>query len=107
MIEGAKLVLGGREFVAPPLPLKIFRTKADWIKAVSGLSELPGPVEVEAITGLVHASLVRNYPELTVQEVEDLLDVVNMGPAIEAVMGVSGMKRPAGAATGEAPSPQS
>ena len=35
MIEGIKVNLGGREFVAPPIPLKIFRTKAAWFEAVS------------------------------------------------------------------------
>lgn len=104
MLEGAKLVLGGREFVAPPLPLKVFRTQQDWLRTVSQLDGLPGPEHVDAISGLVHASLVRNYPELTVQEVEDLLDLGNLRTAIEVVMGVSGVKK---GSPGEAPSPES
>lgn len=105
MIEGVKLNLSGREFVAPPLPLKVFRTKPDWIKAVGTIGGLPEPKHVEAIVGLVHASLVKNYPDLAIEEVEDLLDIHNMGPAIEAVMSVSGVKKPATGAPGEAESP--
>jgi len=96
LVEGIKINLGGREFVAPPLPLKVFRLHPDWFETLNDLTGLPTPETVEIMTQIILSSLHRNYPDLTAEELEDLLDVNNMPIAMRAVMGQ---------ATGEAVSP--
>jgi hypothetical protein len=87
MLEGIKIVLGGHEFVAPPLPLKVFRVHPEWFAALENTSGLPTPESVGIMTGIVHSALVRNYPGLTLEELEDMLDIVSMPLAMAAVMG--------------------
>ena len=96
MLEGIKINLGGREFTAPPLPLKVFRLHPDWFEILNDLTGLPTPETVEIMTQIILAALQRNYPDLTAETLEDLLDVSNMPIAMRAVMGQ---------ATGEAVSP--
>ena len=102
MIEGKKLNLGGTEFVVPPFPMRILRTHPEWLKSVRELSDIPTPEQSEAILGIIHAALARNYPDLTPEGVEDLLDVASMMAALQAVMDVSGMVPVAPGSPGEA-----
>lgn len=106
MIEGITVRIGGREFVAPPIPLKIFRTKAAWFQELNKLERtaMMTPETEEAVVGIIHAALSRNYPELTAEEVEDLLDLRSMTETVKAIMDFSGAK-PAGEA--EAPGAES
>ena len=92
MIEGINVNLGGREFVAPPIPLKIFRTKAAWFEELNKMqrTQMMTPAAAEAVVGIIHAALVRNYPDLTVEEVEDLLDLRSMTETVTAIMDFSG-----------------
>ena len=96
MLEGIKINLGGRDFVAPPLPLKVFRLHPDWFETLNDLAGLPTPETVEIMTQIILSALQRNYPDITAETLEDLLDVSNMPIAMRAIMGQ---------ATGEAGSP--
>lgn len=104
MIEGIKVNLGGREFVAPPIPLKIFRTKAAWFDELNKLNRtnMMTPAAEEAVVGIIHSALIRNYPNLTPEEVEDLLDLRSMTETVQAIMDFSGAVK---VNPGEAPAP--
>ena len=54
--------------------------------------------------GIVAAALQRNYPEMTPDKVENLLDLGNASAVLNAVLTGSGLK-PGGAAMGEASAP--
>ena len=85
MIEGQKLQLGGREFIAPPAPFMCMRKYADMF---NGKAE----ATAEIMADIILITLQRNYPELTQDELDMLLDVENMRAAFKVVMRVSGMK---------------
>jgi hypothetical protein len=95
VIEGQTITLGGKDYVVPPLNFKALRLLAKDITHLTSLT--PGdpftPEQAEAITRVVHSCLVRNYPDMTQEDTEDLLDVSNMEQIVAAVMGVSGFTK--------------
>lgn len=96
MIEGVKLNLGGRDLIVPALSFKQLR---QLLPKVQHLGD--GAVTAEnmgEIALVVHAALSRNYQDLTIDDVEDMLDMHNAMPAVLAVMGQSGLERVEGEA---------
>lgn len=100
--EGVRIELGGRAFVMPPLTLKHLRIHGGVIRSLGDLKGIPSDQDVDGIVTLIHAALSRNYPELTREEIEDLVDVTNLAPTFQAMVGQSGLTRVAkDAASGE------
>lgn len=89
--KGVKLNLGGDEYVVPPLTLGALEVMQDRIAAVhsNGFTK----DSIAAIIDCAHASMKRNYPELTREAVAEMLDLENMMEVFDSVMDVSGVKR--------------
>ncbi len=98
MIDGVKLKIGDKEFIFPPMNLRISKRfeMGGGIKAFAESPDAPG-AEVDGMARLIHATLERNYPDLTLDEVEEMVNVKNAGAIINAVLGISGFS------AGEAP----
>ena len=64
---------------------------------------MPTPEQMQGVCEIVHAALSRNYDDLTIEQVEDIIDLRNAGAVIQAVMGQSGLTQSKDAAPGEAP----
>ena len=83
MIDGQRITLGGREFVAPPVPFACMRRFADVFEGRASPT-------VEVMADIVFAALKRNYPDLEQKVFEDeCLDVGNLNLAFMAVMQAS------------------
>ncbi len=93
MHDGTKVTMGGREFILPPLTLKALRSLGPKIKLLSSLADVPTPEQVDVMVELVHASAVRNYPEITPDDLLELLDLGNLTEVFPAVMAASGLKK--------------
>lgn len=93
MIDGREIKLGVRTFIAPPVPFSCVRKHADVFEG----RRQPGLLDMADI---VYRSLLRNYPELTLEEFDECFDRGNMVEAFGAVMLVSGAEEKA---PGEAP----
>ena len=93
MIEGTSINLGGQDYIIPPLNLKQVRlftprlTKMDTLDQDSTIA-----LNVEVI----RAALSRNYPDITADQVEEMIDLRNMAPVFQAVMNQSGLEQSAG-----------
>jgi hypothetical protein len=109
-----KVTMGGREFPVLPLNLKGLRrlTKAGAMKSLSAL----GPdlkvtdlsdEHLAAVHLFTHVVLARGTPALTLDEVEDLIDVTNIGTVLATVIEGAGLSGKKEAAEGEAQSPKS
>lgn len=86
-VPGVAMVFEGTEYIVPPLnaaAVKQYRTQV----ATLMVGSMP---DIEVIVRLLHAALVRNYPALTVEQVEQWVDFANMVPIMDAVMHVSGL----------------
>ena len=93
LLNGTKVTMGGRDFILPPLTLKALRDLGPKIKTLGDLNGVPTPEQVDAIVALVHASAARNYPELTPDDLLDLLDLGNLHEVFPALMSASGLRQ--------------
>jgi hypothetical protein len=89
---GIPKVLGGIEYVIPPIALRPLQQLQSRINAFGNSID---EESIETAVTVIHSALKRNYPEITIEEVGDMVDVGNMFELFEAVMDVSGMKRKA------------
>jgi hypothetical protein len=100
MIPGPELVLGERTYTVPPLPFAgLKKHKAFLGRAARG--ELDAATmfeaEFENMFDVVYLALKRNYPDLTEQALEELVDQRNISEAFSKVMEAAGFRaKPAG-----------
>lgn len=91
-IPGVAMNLGGVDFVLAPLGLRLareFEAKGTKLNESETTVEDAHAFNVE----LILASLHRNYPDLTTEELDALLDTVVEAEAVNAVLLQSGLKR--------------
>jgi len=90
MLDGQKLKLGETEYTVPPLNLKAMRRLLPAISKLRTVG-LPTDEDLSTIVDVVHSALLRNYPELTKDQVEEGIDMGNMKDALSVVLGQSGL----------------
>ncbi len=91
MIPGVKIFLGGTEYIVPPLSLGSLEELQDRI--ASFREGTVDPASVKMVIDCSLRALKRNYPEMTREQLVEVLDVGNMGDVMGAVMDVSGVRR--------------
>jgi hypothetical protein len=89
-IPGTALNLGGVEFVAPPFNLDGVQEVMPLLEQTKGVKA--APETLRAVAAVLHISLKRNYPDLTVDELLPLIDMGNALPSLLAVCKVSGIE---------------
>ena len=90
--EGQTVNLGGQEYVVPSLSVK--QARALWPKILElnkGITEENLPEKHGLSVEVIHAALTRNYPDLTRDELEDLVDMRNIRVLMALVSGQSGI----------------
>jgi len=80
--------MGGQDWLVPSLTLGQLRRLDAHIR---GLSSGNTEKVLTAVCTIVAAALGRNYPDMTPQKVEDLIDLSNRDRVIDAVLGNSGL----------------
>lgn len=90
-VKGIEVELGGEILVVPPLPLGALEQLQDRLSVFKG--DIRDKDQVATVIDAAHSALKRNYPDLTREDVANLIDVGNMADVFEAVMDVSGIKR--------------
>lgn len=106
MIPGITIEMGGRQWTVPPLTLGQLRRLMPKIARLAEIGSAIGESEIDMLVDIVAAALARNYPEITAEKLEDLLDLGNAGVVLNAVLSGSGLT-PAGGSSqpGEASAP--
>ena len=100
MIEGKTINIGGRDFTVPPLCLRDVKRFLPMMTELYGKS----PMEQMTLTSeVILAALQRNYPDLTMDELDDLLDPISIHGVMDAILEASGLKKKAVSQTLEAP----
>ena len=101
-IPGTPIDMGGREYIFAPLNLNAARKFEDVIPKLGQAPTLQENITIAL--PLLLASLQRNYPTMTLEDLGELIDFGNFTLAIAALVSISGYKK---AAAGEsAPAPQ-
>jgi len=90
LLSGVKVTMGGREYTLPPLTLGSLKRIGNKINTLSKIDSVPNEEQTDAIAQIVLASVNRNYPEITQDELLEMIDLGNLKEIFEAVLGVSG-----------------
>jgi hypothetical protein len=97
-LDGIAVRMGGREWIVPPLTLGQLRRLWPQVQRLGEVGAGLGEDEITAMVDLVTAALQRNYPDLTPEQVADLLDLGNSGAVLNAVLTGSGLRPTTGEA---------
>ena len=91
LIDGQKVRMGGRDWILAPLNFYQLR-----VSLKSDLDNLRNPdteSRLDSFERIIHGSLERNYPGMTIEDTQRLLDMGNIELVVAAVMAASGMIR--------------
>lgn len=101
MIPGAEVAMGGENWLIPPLTLGQLRRLMPKVRQLTEIDVSMGESQIGVLVEIVATALQRNYPDVTLETVENLLDLGNAGAVLNAVLTGSGLK-PRGDPLGEA-----
>lgn len=87
-IEGESIPMGGFDLIVPALNFRQIKALKLDIKKMD--EETDVDKKFAAQIKVIREAMKRNYPEIEISEVEDLVDMNNMVRVIMAVMGQSG-----------------
>ena len=104
MIPGIMVAMGGQQWTVPPLTLGQLRRLMPKVQQLTEIGSQMGEKQIGILVEIVAAALQRNYPDISVEIVENLLDLGNAGAVLNAVLTGSGL-RPRERSPGEAPAP--
>ena len=92
MLPGVTIPMGGRDWVVPPLTLGQLRRLMPKVRQLTEMGASMGETQISVLVEIVAAALQRNYPEVTAEMVENLLDLGNASAVLNAVLTGSGLK---------------
>ena len=92
MIPGVVVAMGGRDWLVPPLTLGELRRLMPMVRQLTEIGASMGEAQITVLVEIVTAALQRNYPDVTLEEVENLLDLGNAASVLNAVLTGSGLK---------------
>lgn len=90
--EGIDATLGGRNFTVPPLTIGQIKRLAESLAAISAAGDNYVQLEGDVVK-VIHAALSRNYEDLTLATVQELLDA---SPPFELAQMVDTIKKVTG-----------
>ena len=90
-IDGPTVRMGGRDLVLAPLNFRQLRVTLK--EAIQNLQAPDVDVRMDSIELIIHGSLSRNYPDMTLDEVRDLIDMQNVWSLVQAILEIAGLKK--------------
>ena len=81
--------LGGADFVVPPLSLGQLKRLQPLLRS---MGEADPEAQIDLMSQVIFSSLSRNYPAITQDEVDDLIDVGNVADIFAVVVSVSALE---------------
>ena len=91
MVPGIKFNLGGTDYIIPHLTIpqlgKVMWALEKIIKAGREPSNSLTSFPIDAYVEIIHTAMLRNYPQITREEIGDWLDLENLFPLLSAALG--------------------
>lgn len=108
MIDGVVVRLSGKEYMVPPMSFKSAGALKDRIQLVmDGSSDFMSEAYVDAIFDIYLAAIQRNYPDMTRERLQEIVDLGNFDAMTVAAFGrgviVKGESAPPVAAATDSP----
>jgi hypothetical protein len=91
-IPGVEVAMGGDNWLIPPLTLGQLRRLMPKVRQLTEVDATMGESQIGVLVEIVATALRRNYPDVTPETVENLLDLGNAGAVLNAVLTGSGLK---------------
>jgi hypothetical protein len=92
MIPGAMVAMGGQQWTVPPLTLGQLRRLMPKVQQLTEIGSTMGETQIAVLVEIVATALQRNYPDMSVETVENLIDLGNAGAVLNAVLTGSGLR---------------
>jgi hypothetical protein len=105
MIPGVAVAMAGQDWLVPPLTLGQLRRLMPKVRELTEIGASMGEAQIAVLVEIVTVALQRNYPDVSADQVENLLDLGNASVVLNAVLTGSGLK-PRGTPVGEARAPE-
>jgi hypothetical protein len=83
--------MGGQDFILAPLNFRQLRVTLK--QEIENLRSEDIDVRLGAFEKVIHGSLSRNYPDITLEQVQEMLDMSNIFEVTTAVMRTSGLTK--------------
>lgn len=101
--EGAPIKVRGKEYIVPGLS---FAQLEKHMKAIERLNDKKNkgaltPQIMQDIATVIHAAMSRNYPDLKLDDIKDMIDTRNAGYFVQVIMGLSGFEQASAADGGQ------
>lgn len=90
---GAWIKFGLEEYRVPPLGFGALQILQERVGILGSISGMPTREQMQAIVEIAHMAVKRNYPAMTVEELEEMLDLENFKEVLEAILSTSGYRR--------------
>lgn len=90
--EGVNIQLGKKNYIIPALSIKSIRRLRNDIDKIAG-KNITSDESIDAVLNIIHEAIKRNYPDITKEHLEDVVDLGNMNLIIEIVLNQSGLTK--------------
>lgn len=91
MIPGASINFGGTDYIVPPINLRVAYGMEEQIKTIcKPEAEVDFADYVSASSAILFALMQRNYPELSRDAFNDLIDLPMLRPIMTGMLQISG-----------------
>lgn len=85
---GTPIVLGDTTYIVPPLSIGQVRRLAPELDRLANLGDgLVSADDLHAVLTVIRAGVSRNYPNVTVEQLEELVDIHSVVKLVAAVAG--------------------
>jgi hypothetical protein len=94
--DGVTMKLGGEDYVLPPLNMARVKKIIPLLEKLQTVKTTME--EIDIVIEVIHLGLSRNYPDITKEDIAELIDLGNAKEVIEALLLASGFARKSGEA---------
>lgn len=85
--SGESINAGDRTLIVPPLSLRQVQQFLVPLQQLREMPSLTAPENIDTMLDVATAAIQRNYPDMTRDQVAEVLDLKNIGPTFRAIMG--------------------
>lgn len=89
---GEWVKMGMEEYRIPPLGFGAIKELQERIGKLQGMTGMPTDEQMRVVAEVVQMAMRRNYPEITVDEIFDKLDLGNFRDVFNAVLSMNGYR---------------
>lgn len=100
--EGTEIVIRGKTYILPGLSLAQLEANAAEIEELQKTSDADALKVIGRLSKLLYLAFSRNYPDISLDEFKEMIDIRTAVPLFQSVLGESGFEQGTPGKPGEA-----